>query len=103
MANDKAGELITPKQKAQMLHDRSEFDRDGRCLHIFSNEFLEKFGYYHVPEKVQYGYKDSKGIWVQSGLHKGRPVAILSAVRTIEGTTEADVIGSGQDGKYPGE
>jgi len=96
----KFGFPVTPDQVDKMLEDREDFDRVGRCGQIYDNASLARLGYYH--NDAPGGYGESEGLWFRNGFLKGLPVIIVSAVKNIDNDNPT-VIGSEEDGKYPGE
>jgi len=96
-----AGELITDKEFEEHLERAREEMRVLLCGGIFSNEFLEEFGYYH---RVSGKYKDTKGIWIRVGAKKdGSFTPLISAVDALENVTQENVIGGGEVSKPPFE
>jgi len=101
----KAGELVSKKESEEFRERAQEAVRVLLCGGIFSNEFLEEFGYYHRKYTDSTSkYDDTKGIWIRVGVKKdGSFTPLLDAVDALENVTEDNVIGGGQESKFPGE
>jgi len=101
MGNVTAGKFIDDKEAEEYRQGSIEQMLRLRCGGIIDNAFLEKAGYYHRPSNDK--YKFSKGIWFTMGFSKKVGFTpIISFVNAVENVTEANVIGNGQDSKYPG-
>ncbi len=90
-----AGKIVSEKDALKWAGEFKDFLTDLECGRFFSKDIIHK---------LLYDYGDEvKGFWIRYGIKKGKPEVIIHSVNADSNITDNHILGSGEEGKPPGD